>query len=107
MNVSVGELRHKVTVQKPITVSDAGYESVSYTDVATVWASIAPLKGREFWTAKQIASTVTHRVIIRYRSDVSANYRILFGSRVFDIETVRNIDERGRWLVMECIERTT
>ena len=45
-----------------------------------------------------------HRVTIRYRSDVAANMRLLFGSRVFQIVGITNVDERKHTLEISTRE---
>jgi len=46
--MKIGKLRHRITIQEKVTVPD-GYGGVTSTwkDVATVWSSVEPLKGRE------------------------------------------------------------
>jgi len=74
---------------------------------ATVWGSIEPLSARELVQAQQIQSDITHRVTMRYRSDltVTVEQRILFDStRVFEIISVLNRDERNEQLELLCKE---
>jgi SPP1 family predicted phage head-tail adaptor len=52
-----------------------------------------------------VTTPITHLVRLRYRSDVSAKHRVLFGSRALYIGGVQNIEERGRELVLACEER--
>lgn len=100
-----GELRHRVTIQEASeTVTSAGERSKTWNDVATVWAAIEPLTGRERWQAQQVMATATHRVRMRYRGDVDVENRLVYGSRVLDILQVINPDERGRELVIICAE---
>jgi SPP1 family predicted phage head-tail adaptor len=101
-----GQLRHLVTVQSRSTTPD------TYGEPAQTWsslyadqpASIEPLSGRELLNAQAIQSDVTHRLRMRYVSGVETKHRILFGSRVFDIRAVRNVDERGIELEILCTE---
>ncbi len=103
-----GTLRNIVTVQAPGGARDAvGDVVTSWTDVANVPASIEPLTGREAMIAAQKQSSTTHRITIRYSSDVAAlaaSWRILWGARAFDITERRNLDERNRTLELICTE---
>lgn len=100
-----GELRHRVTIQqKSVTRDSFGAETVSWTDVAVVWAAIEPLQGREFFSAQQVNAEVTTRIRIRYRSGITPAMRVLFGSRAFDIQGIINIEERNRELHLMCKE---
>ena len=79
----------------------------SWTSVATVWASVEPLSGREALIAAQLHASTTHKIVIRYQSALSAlaaSWRVLWGARVFDIIERRNLDERKRTLELICVE---
>jgi len=41
---------------------------------------------------------------MRYVSGIVPKMRIVWGERIFDIQSVRSLDERGQWLVMNCTE---
>lgn len=100
-----GELRNLITIQKPARAQDSsGSTAETWSTLCTVWAAIRPLKGREYYAANQAQMEITTEITIRYRSDVSAEHRIIFGNRTFEIKTVVNIDERNHWLVMMCEE---
>ncbi|MDA8212164.1 MAG: phage head closure protein [Clostridia bacterium] len=103
--MNAGELRHRVKIQqKSVTRDSFGAESVTWSDVATVWAVVEPLRGREFFGAQQVNAEVTTRIRIRYRSGVVPTMRALYGSRVYDIQSVINLDERNRELQLMCKE---
>ena len=103
--MNAGQLRHRVTIQQLTRVEDegGGYAEV-WTEVATVWAAIKPLRGNERYEAQQIQSTLTHKVIMRYRAGIKPQMRILYGNRVFEIEAVIDVDERHKWLELLCSE---
>ena len=102
-----GALRHKVTLKSPSGSQDAyGETSLSFSDVADVRASISPLSGRELMNAQQVNSDVTHRVTIRFYSGVQPSWRVVFGTRTFEVQSVRNLDERDRTMELMCVERT-
>ena len=99
-----GQLRHLVTVQSRSATPD------TYGEPAQTWsnlhanqpASIEPLSGRELINAQAVQSDVTHRLRMRYVAGVETKHRVIFGTRVFDIRAVRNIDERNIELGMLC-----
>lgn len=100
-----GALRHRVTLQAPQETSDGGGgASVTWTDVAVVWAAIAPLRGGERLRAGRLEAALTHRVTIRYRADVTPEMRVAFGSRLFNIRAVIDPGERHRRLDLLCEE---
>lgn len=104
-----GTLNKRVTIQSPTTpTSDGAGGTIAtepWTDLATVWASVSPLTGRETLQAQAVEAETTHRVTIRYRDCVTARSRILLGERVFKITAPpRDTDERHRELVIDCVE---
>ena len=101
-----GELRHKITIQaKGITQNEFGEPVETWSDVATVWASVQPLAGREYFQAQQVKADITLRVRMRYRSGIQPAMRLLFESRVFEIQAVIDPDERHRELELLCAEK--
>lgn len=106
--MNIGRLTHRVTLQRPGGSRDAyGQRQTTWTDVATVWASVMPTSTAERLAASQAHSFVTHRVTIRYGSEwstIDASWRIKFGSRYMPIEGVRNLEEQGRWFELVCVE---
>ena len=103
-----GALRHRVSLQSVGSTYDSyGDLSNSWSTDATVWASIAPISGREENIASELSEVITHRILVRYRASVTAQGRILFGSRVFQIESVRDWQERTIFLEILAKEVTT
>jgi len=104
--VRAGRLRHQVTLQKPVTNQDTyGQDVATWTDVATVWAGVEPLKGREFYDAQQVNAELSVRVVIRYRSDVAATWRVKHGDRAYAIQQPPiDPDMRHRELQLMCSE---
>lgn len=103
--VGIGEMRQRITFQKKLPTPD-GYagHAVIWQDVVTVWASISPLSGREYFYAHQIKAEITHRIKTRYRTDVTAEMRIKYGERRFKIESIIDLGERHEFLEMLCRE---
>lgn len=103
-----GRLDQRVILQSPAGSRDAvGERTTTWTNVATVWASIGPLSVRDLLAAGQTQSEVTHRVRIRHSSTVAAidaSWRVLFGARILVIQGVRNIDERDVEIELLCSE---
>lgn len=100
-----GKLRHWITIQHRTDTRDSYGEPIpAWTTYDQVWASIEPIVGREYFASKETRSQSTHRVRIRYRSGVTTKMRIYWDSRYFDIESVLNLEEKDRELVLMCVE---
>ena len=99
-----GMLHHRVTLQRFQQGQDAyGGPVETWEDVATVWASLEAMSGREFFASQQAQSEVTQRIRIRYRPDVTADMRVIHNGKVFNIVAPLP-DNRGRELVLMCRE---
>lgn len=101
--MNAGKLRHRVTIQSPVEVqSGTGDPVVTWQDVATVWAMVEPLRGREYLAAKQTVSEIEVRVVIRYMAGITAKMKIVHGTDEYLIETAINVLERNRELQLMC-----
>lgn len=96
----IGEMRRRVTIQTLSRSSDSmGGYTETWTNTATVWAKIEPLKGMEMLEAMKLEAPLTHRVFMRWRSGVTTdNCRLVYSGRYFDIKQVRNLMEHGETL---------
>jgi SPP1 family predicted phage head-tail adaptor len=104
-DITPGMMRHSVTIQALQTTTDpTGGRVATWTDIATVKAKVTPISGSEVYTAMRLDTRITHKVMIRYRSDVSAVNRLIFKGRVLNITAAINIEERDRWLELHCTE---
>ena len=100
-----GKLRQRVTIQdKSVSQNTYGEEVITYVDWATVWAAVEPLRGREFLEGRQITAEVSTRIRIRYRSGISPEMRVKFGSKVYDVHSIIHIEEREREIHLMCQE---
>ena len=103
-----GRLRHRVVIQRATDAIDQyGDQTKTWASLATVWAAVEPLNGREFFAAAQTQSQVSTRITIRPLIDqtITPKDRVKFGSRYFDIQTVINVEERNIELQLLCAER--
>ena len=102
----IGSLRHRVSIERPLrTETDGGAAVISWTSLASVFARIEPVGGGEFDVADGQVGRVTHKVLMRYRSDVLPQMRIVAGTRELEISAALDLDGRGRWLQCHCKEK--
>jgi SPP1 family predicted phage head-tail adaptor len=100
-----GQLRHRVQLQRQRLADDlVGGDDVSFTHVATLWADVSTIGGREFWEAKKLVPELTHQVEIRYRADVAPGMRFTFRNAVLRIHAAPDPDERRIRLLCMCTE---
>ena len=106
MSVRAGRLRHIVSVHsRSQSVNSYGEPSNTFSEVTNgrVWASIEPVRSNESVGVSR-DEIITHKVIMRYLSSVDSTHRVIFGSRVFDIVSVINPDEKNERLELLCKE---
>jgi len=111
--VRAGNLRQRVTIQKKVvTLDDYGQESAGWVTVlADEPAQVQPMSASEFVRSNAQSMIVTHKVTMRYRNEflntqVMAGWRITTGSRIMNIVSVMNIDERNIMIEMLANEGT-
>ena len=101
-----GALGQRITLQQRTIAQDAtGGQLATWTDVATAWAEVTPLSGRELIAAQAVASETSHQITLRWQpafvdpKRVAAR-RIVFNGRQFNINAAINEDERNRMLTL-------
>lgn len=99
------ELVHPVTVKrKPDTVDSLGQQTSDYATVATGKAKIETLLGKELEQARILAPQATTRVTMRYNSVIDELCRIYFGTRIFEVGYINNVEQRNKKLILMCSE---
>lgn len=106
MNIQAGRLNHLIAIQQntPAPAADHSLEDAWSSYAANIWASIRTTGGREFWRAKQLNAEVTHEVLIRYNSGVTAAMRISWGTRTLTIISVAHDESRNKGTLLYCKE---
>lgn len=104
----LGDMRHLVEIQKSHEYCNSdGSIAATWETLAYVWAEIVPLSGSEDYVAQGLSASVVYRISTRYfkaLESIVPKMQIVYGDRTFEIVAVRNLDERDRWLVMNCQE---
>lgn len=95
------ELRHCLKVlSRTLTADAGGGQAEAWSAGSQFFGSIQPVSGRERFRTGSLDASVTHRITCRYRSDLNPTKRIGFGTRVFRIESIQNVEERNIKLVV-------
>ena len=103
--MKIGKLRHRIAIEQVAEIQDSdGSVIETWSAFADVQASIEPISGREYFAAQTTQAEVTHRFSLRYVSGVTPKMRVKYGSRIFDILSVINVNERNRELQLMCRE---
>ena len=95
----IGDFNRQVTIERPLQGQDETGQPIStWTFLATVWANIAQKSGLETIRADAPVSLVQASIRIRYRTDIDAGMRVVFGTTLYDIRAVLP-DSAGRKFV--------
>lgn len=108
--MEAGKLNRRITLEERTTQKNAyGHEIDAWTPLATIWASVKPIGGREKLRANAIGADLTHTVLVRYQKrflppTYAAALRISYDGRIFNIVSARDVDEAHREIVFDCVE---
>jgi SPP1 family predicted phage head-tail adaptor len=103
--IDPGQLTARLDLETPVETSDGqGGVTVTWTVLASLWARIEPVSMERQELASQNRATITHRILMRARTDLSPARRLRKGSRLFEILSFQDPDETGRYLVCLCAE---
>ena len=107
MRVSMSELRHRISILRPVTETDdeGNILSSSVQELSKAWALVLPFAAKISDGYAEKVQEVDHRVVIRYRADVRVTDRIRWnGKTLVPIAPPYPLGGKKRWLVMECRE---
>lgn len=103
--IDPGALSARLVLERPVEVPDGqGGVTQSFSALATLWARIEPVSARAEEAAGTLPVTVTHRIWLRRRTDLSGGMRLRKGVRLFSIHSFRDPDETGRYTLCDCEE---
>ncbi len=102
------EAQHYIRWQRIDRTSDGegGFDNEKWTDVQTVPAAILPLRADQRFEYKTKNVDATHIIKVRGKLKIIENTdRFLWGTRVFEILTVEDLQEREfiKWCL--CLEK--
>lgn len=103
--MKIGKLRNRITIEQVVETQDLdGSVLESWSFFVNAQASIEPISGREYFAAQSTQAEVTHRITMRYLAGITPKMRIVYGTRIFEILSVINVQERNRELQLMCRE---
>ena len=98
--MNIGKMRYRVKIQFPSDgVDDYGNAVDVWEDLTTVWADIAPISGREYFSAQQAVSETQFKIYIRYLDGVSPKMRVVRDEKAYEILAVLG-DKRSGMLTL-------
>lgn len=103
--IASGALNKKITLRSFTRSVDAYGEPIkTYSDYATVWASIEPIKGDEFFQARKETAEIDTKITLRYRRDIRSSWEIMYGIKRYTIQAIINPKNANIKLELMCKE---
>ncbi|SRR5579883_1218714 len=101
-----GQLKDFVTIQRPVAQSDSAGQRSEWEVHVKAYAEVVQLQGKELVTARQVFSSVTTRVRMRYLdgAGVDASMQVLVDGRVLDILSAIDLNRKHETLELMCGE---
>ena len=109
--MNAGKLNKRIAIQYTGSTQDEfGAQVLTWSTLCNPWASVEPLQGREYFSAKQTISDVDTRFVVRFSTETSAvtpKMRVVYDTKNYDIESVINIDNKDKEMQLVCRKVTT
>lgn len=103
-----GDLIHPLLIEQKVeTQSASGALTPTWQTVGTFWGRMNLQKGREQTAADQVQSVIDGEATIRYTESVTANMRLTFKSKHYDILAVTPDDRFADHLVLTLTQGAT
>jgi SPP1 family predicted phage head-tail adaptor len=103
-----GGMDQRVTLQSRSVATDAmGQDTITWVDVATVWARRINQRSAEAFQAAQMGDDDVVELHIRHRADVLTTWRLQWGGVGYDISSVSDFGgrkDRTRLLVRKGVK---
>lgn len=106
--IDAGELRHQIQIQQQSpSQSTTGAPASNWTTILQTMSKISTASSREVYQASQFTAQVSHVIKIRWPGagvNIQGGQQVVFGSQVFKLQTVENVLQRNRVLLLHCLE---
>ncbi len=98
----------EIIVQATSDVQDAGGgQAREWVNKFRIWAEVRPSGASERLQQDQRQHVVSHRVETRYDSRITERNRlVLDDTRILEIDSLIDVNERHRFMQLECLEQT-
>ncbi|SMH30565.1 phage head closure protein [Azospirillum agricola] len=101
--IGAGELDQRIRIERPDnTPNGRGGVVKGWAEVATVWARVRPVSGRELAASGQIEAAAVYRIAIRRRTDVTAGCRIVWQGKAMNVRFTPDTGSRTAFIFIDC-----
>lgn len=101
-----GRMTARLELEAPVETPDGqGGAATVFETRASAWALVEPVGYGIEEEADGRVFALTHRIWLRWRTDVTAGMRLRKGQRLFWIGATQDPDETERYLICHCEEK--
>jgi SPP1 family predicted phage head-tail adaptor len=106
VRINAGALNKRILFLRfVVKEDDMGQDRGNWEPYKKVWATVKPYKSSECNFMGKMKPEVSHRIYVRFRKDVTAEMRILYHGRMFQIAGPPiDLDEKHELLEIQCEE---
>lgn len=100
---ALGALSDRVAIQRrEVSAEDGGGAIATFVPLATVWARVRALAASRSLVADGRGVTITHTVVLRYRTDLAPGDRLVWRGLTLDVISAADLNGRRAWLSCTC-----
>ena len=104
--MNIGKLNKRITIQQEVDeVNEIGQHQKVMQDVKTVWGTVTPVRGSEFYDAQKLTEEETYKFFIRYLPDITADMFISCQGKLFQMKAIIDVDFEHKMLEIHAVER--
>jgi head-tail adaptor len=115
LSINAGSFRHTVALQSAAYTTDpqSGEQLLTWSTINTIRCLVEPLDSgsSEVINADQLRGQITHKVTMRWQGTecpIDSTMQLIFQStRTLRIQSILNVRERNKLLVLHCLEITS
>lgn len=104
--INIGRLDELIELKQPTVAEDGmGGRSTTFTTADTVWAEFLKPRLATMQESGSVISEMVREIRIRNRTDVRKGWRVIHGSKTFDVEHAYDPDKESTIIVCREVVR--
>lgn len=102
---TVGSLTDRVQLRKKQMIAeDGGGHTALFVPLTSLWARVRALSARQLGEADGRGVSISHSVVVRFRTDVTPGDRFVHRGRQLEVVGIEDLNGRRVWLGCQCVE---
>ena len=106
MIYNAGELDRRITIITAVPDSTGKFDRMKKQKLLECWASVTPVRGKEYYESGEKRQEGQVKITIRYRKGITATMTVKYGNHNYNINSVVDINMDHSCLELYCTEIT-